>query len=1154
MASSKYKQLEPREHILTRPTIYIGSLEPTDAVTWVASQGDPTRFERRSVRYVPALYKIIDEVFVNAVDHVQRLSQEAKDDGDVVPVRRIDITLDADTGVVAVQNDGDGIDVVVHDDVGVFVPEMIFGRVLTSSNYSDEQERLVGGQNGIGAKACNIFSTFFRVETVDRRRKLLYEQEFTANMSQRTEPKIKKFAKRPFTKVTFRPDFARFGIAGFDADMLLLVKRRCYDLCALTPKTVAVTFNGEKLEVKDFERYVDMYVGRDAPRVGIELGNGWSLVVAESPDGTFEHVSFVNGVWTMRGGKHVDGVANALSARLADAISRKKKLPSAVRPQLVRSHLMLFLMSTVPNPTFDTQSKEMLLSLKGRLDAEQLGMDERFVERVQTKLSLASKVMDATEAADRKNLKRTDGKKVSRLSGIVKLDDANLAGTAKSHECTLILTEGDSAKTMALAGLSVVGRDRFGVFPLRGKPMNVRDVPLQKIAENEEIASIKRILGLESGKTYADTSGLRYGRVMIMTDADADGSHIKGLLFNLFHALWPTLACKRGFLTSMLTPVIKIRRRGGTETREFYDVAGYKRWRDGVDAAERARWDVKYYKGLGTSTDAEARQYFRDLHVVTYDWTDADASADALDLAFNKRRADDRKAWLTHDARPMTDAADGGRTVPVDLFVNGELIEFSRYDVERSIPSVVDGLKVSQRKIMHACFKRRLDSEIKVAQLAGYVAEHAAYHHGEASLMATIIGLAQTYVGSNNVNLLRPIGQFGSRIHGGKDASQPRYINTMLEPIAHKLFRAEDLPILDYLDDDGFQVEPRHFVPIVPLVLINGAVGIGTGFSTNVPCFDPSQVIRAVRERVRGAGGPGETPAKPWYRGFLGEIEVLEDGRVQSRGRYERVSGTQLRVTELPLGTWTEAWKEVLEAAIASGVLRGYASNYTNKRVDFALTFPDEATLDRALQDPRQLERDFKLTSNKMLGTANMWLFDERGQIIKYDSFDAIVDAFVPVRARAYERRKTHQLQELERELQLAEAKVRFVDEVLGRDLRIADMDRKELADELQRRAYPAAQDGFEYLCRMPMTSMNTDRQRELRDRVVALRDALARLRDTTVEETWLRELGELELALAHLVADEVEDEDVVPASKGSRKRGSSAAKTVAKKPRSKAV
>ena len=272
---------------------------------------------------------------------------------------------------------------------------------------------------------------------------------------------------------------------------------------------------------------------------------------------------------------------------------------------------------------------------------------------------------------------------------------------------------------------------------------------------------------------------------------------------------------------------------------------------------------------MGTSTPAEAREWFKDLHEVKYQWDDK--TDDSINLAFNKKQADDRKKWLSkYDPTKML-IPDDGKALYTD-FVNNELIHFSNADNIRSLPHLIDGLKPSQRKILYSCFKRNLKDEIRVAQLAGYVSEYAAYHHGEASLNSTIVGMAQNFVGANNINLLKPVGQFGSRLQGGSDAASPRYIHTYLEDIVSKIFRKEDACLLKHLDDDGELVEPEYYLPVVPLLAINGSVGIGTGYSTDIPPYKPDDIVTLIRHRLQGTIDTLEgRPLDPWWWGFKGK-------------------------------------------------------------------------------------------------------------------------------------------------------------------------------------------------------------------------------------------------------------------------------------------
>ena len=1116
--ASRYVKLDQREHVLTRPGMYIGSIETDACDTWIYSE-DESRMIKKRINYIPGLFKIFDEILVNAVDHAVRLKSKMPSEVGHY-VKNIKIVIDEESGVFEVTNDGDGIEVVKHPEHGMYIPELIFGNMLTSTNYDDSEEKIIGGQNGIGAKACNVFSEFFEIETVDAVRKSHYIQRFENNMSDTLPPTIIKYTKKPYTTIRFKPDYKKFNLnIGDDKfkDMIQVIKKRIYDICAVTDKDITVWLNEKKLEFKTFEKYVDLYIGAKTDHVRVHeiINDRWEVVASYNNFNGFEQISFVNGIWTLRGGKHVDYIANQITKKLIELIGKRRKdVANHLKPQSVKDNLILFVKSTIVNPTFDSQSKETLTTPSSKFGSK-AEISDKFIDKLY-KTGIVEKLVEISAIQGNADLKKTDGKKRDTIRGIHKLDDANWAGTAKSHNCTLILTEGDSAKTMVIAGLSKLGRDRYGVFPLRGKLMNVKDMTLKRILENEEINNLKKILGLESGKEYKSVSDLRYGKIMILTDQDVDGSHIKGLLFNMFHTLWPSLLKEHNFITSMLTPIVKASAKSN-QVLSFYNLTDFENWRND----NQGQWNIKYYKGLGTSTEEEAIQYFTDMKSVDYVYSGQE-SDDKIELAFNKKKADDRKQWLSmYDKQSTLDYKDP--CVSYEAFVDKDLIHFSNYDLERSIPSLCDGFKVSQRKILFSCFKKNLvDKEIRVAQLAAYVSENAAYHHGEASLQGAITSMAQEFVGSNNINLLQPNGQFGSRVGGGKDASQPRYIHTLLNPLTTKIFRKDDLSILHYLDDDGYPIEPEHYIPIIPMVLVNGALGIGTGFSTNVPCYNPKDIIKVLRMMLDNTLDE-EMSIHPWYCGFAGKIE-MQGSKYVSRGVWKRIAPTKIQVTELPVGFWTEDFKSMLEDMLCSDskekekqqqLLKNYESNYTHCKIDFTLSFVNAGVVDELINTETdgvtKFETMFKLVSSKVLGTSNMYLFNENGQITKYNSAMDIIRAFYAIRMTAYHKRKEYMMQKLAHDIDIMKNKIRFIKSIISKELDVSAFRKVELEMFLEEKEYMKVDDCFDYLVRIPIYNITKDKVEDLEADIHTNDSKYEDLSIKKLEDMWREELAEFE-------------------------------------------
>ena len=854
-----------------RPDTYIGSIDKQFQQLWVYDRVE-NNMVFKQINYVPGLYKIFDEIIVNAADNKQRDKTMSK----------IEVEIDEIKGSIRVWNNGNGIPIALHKEHQIYVPELIFGELLTGSNFDDNESKTTGGRNGYGAKLANIFSTKFIIETADKSRGLKYKQVFTNNMTTRAEPEIIKFTGDDFTCVTFFPDLVRFKMESLDEDIVSLLCKRVYDIAGTSQGIVgsklSVVLNKKKLDVKSFESYIEMYKGLETT-VAFEKDNErWEIGIGPS-DGSFQQVSFVNSIATMKGGTHVNYIADQITAKLVPIVKRKNK-GEEVKANQIKNQLSVYVNALITNPAFSSQTKEYLSTIPMNFGST-FTVSEKFMKQIE-KSGIIDNILNWAKFKQTAELKKKSGSKRSKIVGITKLDDANFAGTAKSVDCTLILTEGDSAKALAISGLGVVGRDYYGVFPLKGKLLNVREASHQQIMKNEEIQNISKILGLTFGKVYTDLKDLRYGHLMIMTDQDHDGSHIKGLLINFLHHFWPSLLQMKGFLQQFITPIVKCSK--GKKEISFYTIPEYNNWRE--ENADIKTWKIKYYKGLGTSTSAEAKEYFSNLQTHEIDFRWDERANDMIDMAFAKKRVEDRKLWLLKmEAGVHIDykVAD----ISYDDFINHELILFSNADNERSIPNFMDGLKPSQRKVLFCCFKRNLRQEIKVAQLAGYISEHSAYHHGEASLTQTIIGMAQNFIGSNNINLLSPCGQFGTRLMGGKDAASPRYVFTKLEAITRCIFHPNDDPLLDYLDDDGQSIEPLYYVPIIPMALVNGSEGIGTGWSSSVPTYNPRQIIDNLKKMIAG-----EEPEKmiPWFRGFDGEVtEKAGTNNFTVSGKIEQV-------------------------------------------------------------------------------------------------------------------------------------------------------------------------------------------------------------------------------------------------------------------------
>ncbi|XP_061445305.1 DNA topoisomerase 2-alpha isoform X2 [Rhineura floridana] len=1166
-----YQKKTQLEHILLRPDTYIGSVEQVTQQMWVFDED--VGLNCRDVTFVPGLYKIFDEILVNAADNKQR-------DKNMTCIK---VTIDPENNTISVWNNGKGIPVVEHKVEKVYVPALIFGQLLTSSNYDDDEKKVTGGRNGYGAKLCNIFSTKFTVETACREYKKLFKQTWTGNMNKAGEMKLKFFDGEDFTCITFQPDLSKFKMTTLDKDIVALMSRRAYDIAG-SVKDIKVFLNGMKLPVNGFLSYIDLYLKDKVDETGNllkiiheEVSGRWEICLTMSEKG-FQQVSFVNSIATTKGGRHVDYVADQIVNKLIDVVKKRNKGGVAVKPFQVKNHMWIFVNCLIENPTFDSQTKENM-TLQAKSFGSTCKLSEKFIKGA-VGCGIVESILNWVKFKAQTQLnKKCSAVKHNRIKGIPKLDDANDAGSKNSINCTLILTEGDSAKTLAVSGLGVVGRDKYGVFPLRGKLLNVREASHKQIMENAEINNIIKIVGLQYKKNYDDEESLkslRYGKVMIMTDQDQDGSHIKGLLINFIHHNWPSLL-RHCFLEEFITPIIKVSK--NKEEISFYSIPEYEEWKN--SNAQHKNWKIKYYKGLGTSTSKEAKEYFAEMtrHRIPFKYSGPEDDA-AITLAFSKKKVDDRKEWLTNfmeDRRQRKlhglpeDYLYGKSTnyLTYNDFINKELVLFSNSDNERSIPSLVDGLKPGQRKVLFTCFKRNDKREVKVAQLAGSVAEMSSYHHGETSLMMTIINLAQNFVGSNNLNLLQPIGQFGTRLHGGKDSASPRYIFTMLSSLARLAFPAVDDSVLKFLYDDNQRVEPEWYIPIVPTVLINGAEGIGTGWSCKIPNYDIREVVNNIRRML---DGDEPLPMFPSYKNFKGTIDALGQNQYLVNGEVSVLDSTTIEISELPVRTWTQVYKEQVLEPMLNGtektppLITDYKEYHTDTTVKFIVKMSEQKLVEA---EAVGLHKVFKLQSP--LSCNNMVLFDHVGCLKKYETAEDILREFYELRLRYYGLRKDWLAGMLGAESAKLNNQARFILEKIEGKIVIENKPKKELIQVLIQRGYdsdpvkkwkesqqkgndetpeeegdsdrenePAAASGpdFNYLLNMPLWYLTKEKKDELCKQRDDKETELENLKQKNPNNLWREDLAAFVEALEDLENKEKQDEMSGTAGKPIKGKG----------------
>lgn len=1056
----KYDALTNIEMVLLRTETFAG--QKTSEKWGIVAAGEVCHID-----VIPALYKIFDEAVTNSADCFQR--------GDGTTAIRIEV--EQTRGIIRVWNDGKSVPVKKHDKKDpltgkkIFLPELVFFRLFAGSNYDDDVERTSGGRNGVGIKLGSIFSHTSTVECCDSKGRC-FKQTYTNNMRNAGKVYIEECTpKDPWTQVTFELDLARFSIDGtpltrIPDGVFQLMQRRAFDLAACC-EGVKVTFNGAQLTVDTFESYSRQQLGTDP--LFISSKKNWSVAVSLTDRDADENknVSFVNNVWTREDGEHVRHVKEEISKVLLES-QVVKRLGLAKKD--IEKQLRLVVKCYLINPTFNSQGKEKLtLPIKS--------FSSKFVITGPLKKKLLhgpliERLKTIKEEKDGRKMKKNDGKKVRYMS-ILYLEDARFAGGQHSKNCSLVLTEGNSALALALAGSSEVDRRLFGYYPLRGKILNGYKSTPKQWAENKIIQNVIKILGLKHGVKYTSTKDLRYGSIIIMADQDIDGFHIRGLVMSIFGSHWKELLAIPGFIKVMKTPLVKFFR-GKTMVKEFFDEASAIEYGKTHPNLHR-----KYYKGLGSSTSAEGKEYFRHLDRYVFPVTGNFAlleRAFGSDTAFRKQLS----------ALPPQ-INDG---VTCDDFVHGPFSMYVRADNDRKIADGSDGLKTVQRKILWTLMMKKFPKDIKVAQLAGIAANFTHYHSGEENISKAIINMAQNYPGSNNLPFCTRGGQFGTRKSGGKDAAAPRYITTALEKWVSLAYPPDDNPVYERAIVDGYEVEPGVFIPIICMVLVNGVTGIGTGQSCFIPQHNPHDLIKITRARLQGVTRPSPTP---WTSGHHGMYYRTDTGQLKNRVHVD-VVGTTVKFNELPVGVWTDTVEEELKKAKPKFEFDSFEQTTTDVAVSFTI---------RGVKNVEKLVAALHLDVN-----VNEKYTTIQDGVIVESEVQQIMDFHFHKRKELYVKRKAYQCEQLVAETHELQSKCKFIEAYLAGYIPIRSSD-----EHIQAACKTHGVD--EKYMDLKIRSLTRRKVNELRALIVEKQRAYNALKARSIEDIWLHELNELE---RHLV------------------------------------
>lgn len=920
MSEPEYRQLDDISHMLAVPERDLGDCTIHMVDRYMLDMNS-MKLLYSTIPYSSAIERLFLEILYNAADNVEKSRLEGIDPGS------ISVSMTKDT--ITIRNGGRPISCQKQPNDTVHIPELIFGRLLTGSSFMDENKSrkvaTIGGRFGIGAKATNIFSLYFSVKIGNAKEKVHYHQIWKSNMRVCQAPIITRdYEGASFTEITFMIDFARFydednqyGFSGqrtYNANMLMAFAKHCADV-SMTAQ-VDVLFNKRKISCTDILRYASLYFPSMANHLVFKSKDSICIIVDTPDDG--HTVSFVNSVINDEGGIHIDHWRKALFTPLIKHVKHKMRGIKITLKDIVK-HISMILICRLPNPKYKAQTKDKVTSPAPTINTN--GIDLSILTTwsgYQCLERLLRLQIDATA-------KKTDGKKRS-IVDCPKLIDAPEAGGKNSIYCTFIVTEGDSASTVVAKSM---GDKYLGTLPIKGKMLNVGkakeslDANKNKYVKNSEIYEIKQALGLKEGTDYSSESArtqLRYGKMIILSDQDVDGAHIRMLVINFFRWKFPSLlTC--GYIQIMETPLLRLTY--DRQILKFYYQKEYDDWLNeahisDVERTRRKAIKPERYKGLGSSTDEQIIDFFNNKKILVPEW---DKKADELmSIAFDNDMEDERKDWvLSWD--PVKGEGKYASLFPsntISHLVTNQLCEFSYMNVQRSLPSLVDGLKQCQRKVLTVMFD--IATKKKVSQLKGLISDKMDYQHGDDALYRTIVGMGNYCVGTNNLPLIKGIGQYDSRLH--RKAAADRYIYACKSPILKYLFRTEDKCILEYLYEGDHKIEPKVYYPIIPPWAVNRLEAIGTGWSTKIACYNPIDIIKyivwlikIVTQQITSVPGgitigdkaiPFEAPPelKPYYHNYQGEIKKIGNDWY-SVGAYEEIKSKKhlkdILITEIPV-------------------------------------------------------------------------------------------------------------------------------------------------------------------------------------------------------------------------------------------------------------
>ena len=628
----KYQEMSEREHILERSGMWIGSTKEEEAQMFLYNR-DTAKMELKDVTYIPGMLKLVDEIISNSCDEYRRK--------DNLGLNKIEVSVALNGTMLSVYDNG-GIPVVKHKTAGCYVPEFIFGRLRTSSNYDDTEDRNVVGTNGVGSSLSNVFSKSFIVETADKKNSIAIK--WHNNMEECIDHGTPKKSKEHFTKTTFELDFSRFDTQNkfYTEEFVEILHKRCIDAAVANPG-IEVIFNvydktfsnieySETWKFDKFDEYIDLYSeyadNDNFTKDLIYFGDSQKKVWV-SPCGNL-NIGFVNGAECSKG-THIRAVRNEINQSINEYLLKKEKIDVGTRG--IDSKYSMFIIIDVVNPAYNSQTKSELTTPVSRFtrDESKFEVPKKFLDEI-NKSEIINTVLDwykqksaAEDAKIIRQLNKQSGK------GLKRPDKYITCSSKVKKNKQLWIFEGDSAKSGFRGGRVP---DIQAAYMMRGVPMNTFNMSPLQIMKNEVFSDLVNILGLKWGKEF-DINDLQYGKIVIASDMDVDGDKICALLCLMF-ANWPELF-DNNIICRSVSPIIIARK--GKNCKKYYKIEDFKK-----DEKQLKGYTFKYTKGLAGLSNEESKEMYHEpiFHYFKLD----DMSESMFRKWFNKDDSDTRKQML----------------------------------------------------------------------------------------------------------------------------------------------------------------------------------------------------------------------------------------------------------------------------------------------------------------------------------------------------------------------------------------------------------------------------------------------------------------------------------------------------------------------------